>query len=593
MMKLFLCIFALSMLGCSEDGDSSTDAAAGHDAAAPQCQAEQWACSEDGTVLSVCADGQWQDVQCMTDQGKLCEEGQCVAPWRYGSPKWSDCPNEPEATTETLAAKAAAYDEIATRLHIHPQLKWIMSVVLDQVETDCPAGKSPPCYTSTVPESTATYNDVVQWRTGENDGLWNGLYMASLAYRYAVTQSKEALDTLRVILQGEVARMEITGVPGLFTRQFIPPNVPGISCPDEDDKYMVDEEKDDNRWVKIKDDGCVWVVDRTTQQWRATSHCGLDAYAGWCWLDNLSQDEYAGHMFGLGTVWELVDDPDIKKTAADLLEQVGLHLMQNSLTFVDWDGRATEHGKLYSTALVGAPGFLAVLAMDYVLMATVASGRQDLRDFYDNCLLQRGGEKTCLPWPLEKPVPYTDFTDMMLLFVPPEGCKSNFNNHSMLMSGLFSLIGFERDIATREALQNAFDTEVMRADDPKAGLKQLNSWYNFMWAAHKRLGPGSDGPAYEAVEQAICMLKQFPASQSTPDLDATVLYDHYCEGRLGDSMTKDPIPVVHRCPRTFLWWSNPFIRRTCTGQDWVIRMPADYLLAYWMGRYYGFIDEQL
>jgi len=529
----------------------------------------------------------------MVEEGRVCEEGECVEPWRYGAPEWSTCPDEGNGTTESLAEKAAYYDEIAPRLHIHPDLKWIMSINLAQLEVPCPPGKDAPCYDSGVPEAIATHEDVVQWHTGENDGLWNALYMASQAYRFAVTDSPAALENLRLTMEGEVTRMEITGVPGIFTRQFIPPNIPGIGCPAEDKEYEVDVEKDDNQWVKIEEDGCVWVVDNQTQQWTGTTHCGLEKYAGWCWLDNVSQDEYAGHMFGLGAIAMLVNDPEIRATAVDLIEQVGEHLMVNHLTFVDWDQRITEHGLMYPTSMADPPGYLALLSMDYVLMAAVVSGRADLMEFYNQCLLQSGGPAECLPWPLEKPVPFTDYTNTLLHFMGSDGCKSNFNNHAMLHSGMFSLIWFEWDPAMREFVQNVFDVGVMRAENPKAGLNQLNTWYNFMWAAHKKLGPLSDGPAYEAVEEGICQLKQFPASKSQSQKNPADLYPHYCEGRLGNSLAEFAIPVKDRCASGFTWWSNPFGRHSCSEAPWVIRHPSDYLLAYWMGRYYGFIPEEL
>ena len=124
-------------------------------------------------------------------------------------------------------------------------------------------------------------------------------------------------------------------------------------------------------------------------------------------------------------------------------------------------------------------------------------------------------------------------------------------------------------------------------------LKQRNTWYDFVWAAQKRLGPGSDGPAYDAVEDGICSLKQFPASKMVPTRRPSDLYPHYCDGRLGGSMTEHPIPVADRCPRTFLWWSAPYSRENCVETPWMFRHPADYLLVYWTGRYYGFIGEEM
>ncbi len=553
-------------------------------------------CSADAHVLRTCAGGVWVESDCFAGEGWLCEDGACVEPWRYGAPAWSTCPDEPLATPETLAEKAANYDDLAMRLHVHPTLKWLNDVQLQRVEVDCPDGATPPCYGPVAPESEASWEHVASWRSGENDGLWNGLYLAALAYRYAATHDPDALAALRVIMEGEVTRMRITGVSGLFTRQYVPPGVAGIDCPAADASYTTDVEKDDNRWVQIREDGCVWVIPHDTGVWTKSEHCGLDAYAGWCFLDNVSQDEYAGHMFALGTVAKVVDDEAIRQTAVDLLEEVAVHLMENDMAFVDWDGRLVEHGRLYPTSFTDAPGFAAVLGYTYVQMGAYLTGRDDLDTFRRECLLQETGMGRCLPWQTETGKAFTEWLHLPLLYVGIDDCKTNFNNVSMLLAGYHTAIWFERDPAVRALYQDALDRYVMR--DPVARIPAItygNAWYNFIWAANKALGPTTDGPALDAVEDAICSLRQFPASQARPTRRPSEDPDHphFCDGRLGGSMAEHPIPVAERCPGTFLWWSSPFDRRDCAADPTVIESPADYLLAYWMGRYYGFIPAEL
>jgi hypothetical protein len=515
-------------------------------------------CSADGYVAIECKLGAPVETACMREKGQLCENGACVQPWAFGSPVFTTCDGVAGGTVETLAQKAAYYDEVATRLHIHPTLKWVMSGTLKKVEVECVGDAIPPCYA--IPdEKTVTYNDVARWHTGENDGLWSAMYLTSQAFRYAVTRSDDALATIRLLLDGEVTRMKITGVTGLFTRQFIPPNVPGIACPDPEASklaYKTDIEKDDNQWVQIRDDGCVWTVNRDTLEWEASTHCGLDEYKGWCWLDNVSQDEYAGHMLALGAIYKLVDQPDVQQKVKDLLAQVSDHLVRNELYFVDWDGRQTEHGKLHAYSFADTPGFLAAMSMDYILLGAVASGREDLRKYYNDCLLQVNGQ--CDGWPYPDEGPYQDFLNQMLLYVGEEGCGSNYNNFGMVFTSLHNLIWFETNPAIREIVQESFDKYFMReADQPRALIVQKNPWYDFGWAAFKRLGPGSDGPAIKAVDEGICSLKQFPASKVIKAKDSSSMYPHYCQQRLGGSATEFPVPVGDRCVETFEWWSDP------------------------------------
>lgn len=52
----------------------------------------------------------------------------------------------------------------------------------------------------------------------------------------------------------------------------------------------------------------------------------------------------------------------------------------------------------------------------------------------------------------------------------------------------------------------------------------------------------------------------------------------------------DPFPVEERCVTGFRWQSRPY--EICGGDDATFEYPGeDYLVAYWMGRWFGFLSE--
>ena len=555
-------------------------------------------CSDDAYAATACESGEWKRVECMRDFGMLCDSGECVEPWRYGSPAWPKAEDEPRSTKESLAEKAAYFEEQAVRLHLHPKLKWINPVVLPCAKADCAPGQNPPCLDCSKAEpqeEMATWRDVESWLSGENDGLWNALYTAAQAFKYAVTRDEQTLKNIKLLLEGEVTRMKITGVPGLLTRQYVMPGIPGLSAPEDLSHYTVDADKLNNKWVRIGDEGCVWSVDPATMQWQKSDHCGLEEYAGWKWLDNVSKDEYSGHMFMLAALSQLVEDEEVRATVADMAGQVGAHMVRNGMDFTDWDGRVTEHGKIRAGVMDDFVGFNAAMALSFIKVAHAASGNEKLDKWYRDCLLQKSGKVVCIKGKNEPARDYTKYLPTNGFFRGFEGCYSNYNGVSMHMLSLFDLIWLERDPELKEIYQQTLDADVMRAEgQPRAVINQNNAWFDFMWAAMKRVGPGSDGHAYGAVDNGIRMLKQFPARKRLQEIKCPPdKCKPYCEDRAGRQTGNYARPIAERCVRHFVWWGDPYGLGDCEADPRIVQPPQDYLLAYWMGRYFGFISEDM
>lgn len=565
---------------------------------AADCAGGEWKCSGDAYKLMRCEGGAWKSTECMSAEGKLCEAGACVDPWRYGSPAWKTPQTDPLDTPETLAEKARYFEDEAARLQLNPKLKWITGVTLKCKPVACAPGQNEPCEDCSqpaAPEETATMNDVQRWDTHENDGLFSALYLAAEAFRYAVTRDPRALDMIRILLDGEKIRMKITGVPGIFTRQYIPPDVPGIACPDDPLQYTRAADSSPNTWLKVDAKGCVQYYDANSKTWISTKPCGLEEFAGWCWLDNVSKDEYSGHMFALGAVLKLVDDPQSKAIAADLLTQVANHLIKNKMDFLDWDGIVTPFGHIHALAGDDYYGFNAAMALDFIKLGAAASNDPKFTAWYDDCLLQKRGRRDCMKTLLEAPMPYTKHLPACGIYIGDEGCRMNYNNNSMHMLSLHNLIWFEHDPKLREIYQKSLDEDVFRAKgQPRALMFHNNAFFDIIFAAQKRLGPGSDGPAYDAVQNAVAMLRQMPARGFAHEVDCPPdKCKPYCKDRFNDDLGQFPRTAAQMCPGYFIWWDDPYTLISCKENKRFISTPTGFLLPYWMARYYGFITAYM
>jgi hypothetical protein len=562
------------------------------------CDAGARVCSDDAYTLNECKNGTWETIACLGERGMLCDKGECVPPPEYGSPQWPSAVDEPRATKATLAEKEKYYDEESARLMINPKLKWATNVYLPCRKVACKPDQKPPCEDcreTAIPEEKAAWKDVERWQHGDNDGLFGVLYLASQAFRYSVTKDPDALRIVKLLMDGETERMKITGVPGIFTRSYIPPNVKGISCPVNPEVYIPSENKDANMWVQVREDGCVWYVDAKTKQWTASKHCGLKEFAGYCWVDNVSKDEYSGHMFALNAVVKLVDDPEVQAEAKELLLQVGRHLVTNELHLIDWDGRPTQFGKFIPFSMSDYAGFNAAMALSYMSTITQATNDPVITKFYNSCMLHKGSKKGCPTSFKLMNKKFDDYLDMAGMYIGPEGCRANYNNISMHMLSMFSLIWNERDPKLREKYQRSLDVDVFRAPgQPRALVNHNNPFFDIIWASQKRLGPGSDGPAYERIENAIRMLRQFPERKYSYDVECPPDKCHeYCLNRFDRPVSNYPRQVAEMCMNTFIWWWDPYNLGSCKQNKSIVYLPSDYLLSYWMGRYFGFIKPDM
>jgi len=301
-------------------------------------------------------------------------------------------------------------------------------------------------------------------------------------------------------------------------------------------------------------------------------------------------------MAALGAVGKLVDDPEVQQMTLDLLDQIGRHLLQTRMQITDWDGRVTEHGRLWAYAMDDYPGFNAAMALSFIKVIAELTGESDYNDWYHNCLLQESGKWDCIEQLLEIPRPYSEHLEMASLYLGSGSCKSNWNNFSMHFQSMNNLIWFEHDPDLRAIYQNSLEVDVFNPPDvDKPLIDQHNTWFDFMYAAHKSLGPGSDGPAFDVVEDGIRMLRQYPARKVQAELvcppEVCVVSD--CSDRFDRPLGENPREIADRCLGRFMWWGNPYSLGDCSADPRTVVSPADYLVTYWMGRYFGFISEDM
>jgi uncharacterized protein (TIGR03437 family) len=138
------------------------------------------------------------------------------------------------------------------------------------------AGVLDPVFASATSEQVTGYT-----RCGDS-ALWTGAYLAAEAFRYKVTQSADALNSVKRALTALQFLINITA-DNRLARCAVPNNSPYASG-------IQNEE----------------------------SHNTIHQNGDWFWVDNTSRDQVVGVFFGFGVAYDLVDDADVKSTISDL-----------------------------------------------------------------------------------------------------------------------------------------------------------------------------------------------------------------------------------------------------------------------------------
>jgi hypothetical protein len=361
-----------------------------------------------------------------------------------------------------------------------------------------------PIFTAPDSEQVAGYT-----RCGDS-AIWTGHYLAAEAYRYKVTRDPGALANAWSALTGLRLLVNVTGT-NLLARCAVP-------VESEFAEGILSEEQTHG------------------------VHIGNVDQRGYFWIGNTSRDQYFGVFFGLAAAWDLIDDPAMPPTIADLVWRMLDFLQQHDWTVVMPDGR----------------------------VSTTFLGRADQR----LTLLQIG--RHVLPWRFGSDYSWSAFVHSYLVLAPigievldPYESYFKFNLDTI---NLYNLIRLENNPTRRAFYRKAYDILRNTTDDHR------NAFFNMV--DHALNGPDARRDQ-ETVQLLEAWLKR-PRRDFYVDLTAQFGFcgDRACE----------PIPVELRTPTDFLWQRSPF-QLSGGGDGFIESAGIDYILPYWMARYYGVILE--
>ena len=449
-------------------------------------------------------------------------------------PTWSTCPEHEGGMT--LAEKAAYLDALLPAQH-HPD-GLLRSVTLDNDG-----------------QVTALHNL-------PSTGLWTAMYLASQSLRYAVTGDPVAQENAGRAAEGLHHLTKVTGVPGLYGRSYVRP-------------------------------GFVYAGDvSASPSWHASDAPG---YEGWYFNHDVSKDTMDGIMFGYGVALEHLDDPAILGTIRGDVAAFAQHLLDNGLQIIDWTGVVTEHGKMYYSALDDFPGFNALLVTSWLRTALTESGDLGLEHIYYDCLFRRGDRTDCPPFDPLDLGSYMDAIEASLAMYMSD-CQTSYDHFDMVFHAIYPMLRREADPDLLPRLMDVLEDDLWNPSDPTLDPPfrvSTHSLYIFLYGGLSGKAPGEDLLLDAAVHDGVCTLRRMPHDRADVDVPKGT-QETACLNRMGDPNAAEIIPVEERRYDNYIWRLDPYeIPQGYTAVPGYVHTGEDWLLAYWVGRYHGFIDAEL
>ena len=250
----------------------------------------------------------------------------------------------------------------------------------------------------------------------------------------------------------------------------------------------------------------------------------------WIWVDNTSRDQVVGAFFGLGVAFDLVDDPAVKAGASDLATRLIGFISRHQ-----W----SPNDDICSTFQLRPEELQTLLQVArHVNPANTVSG------------------------------PF---------LVPPVGTAVAFDVQSNSSYFKFNLdyMSFYHLVRLQDNGDNRSAYVTLR----NYTASHQNAFFNMIDRALRGPDAARDAETRALLDQWLLR----PRRDFTVDVSSKVA--------VCGSEACQPVPVALRPPATFLWEVDPF-HLTGGGSGIIENAGVDYILPYWMARYYGVINER-
>ncbi len=391
--------------------------------------------------------------------------------------------------------------------------------------------------------------DVATWEPedDDNDGGYTAVYLAMESFRYAATKQPEALANAKRTFNALRFLQTVTDTPGFIARTVVPSDWTRM--------HDSNEEVSDAEWAvrRVEDPRSK----RVPVRWRRSKD------GRWLWKGDTSSDEITAHLFGYLFYFDLAADEADKARVRDQVCRIVDHIVDNGYVLKDLDGAHTRWGVWAPERLNHDPdwaaeaGINSVEILSYLKLAHHVSGVAKYQEHYLRLLDEHHYRANVVRAKVLNPARRTHIDDDLLAFAWP------------------ALLLCEKDPGLLALYRRGLESwhEAVRPDH--------TPFFEFLYAALTGHRDNLETSVRFLRDQPLDLVRWTVDNSRREDLRLVRVPE------LEEIQTDRLLPPSERgVPRTD---ENPW--RAVQGDGGQTESDGVFwLLPYWMGRHYGFLQ---
>ncbi len=362
----------------------------------------------------------------------------------------------------------------------------------------------------------------------DNDGLWSALYLGALCFKYKTTGDEAAKEQAGKTMKALIKLQNLTGISGFPARSYRRPG--------------------EHRFG----DG--------HHEW----HRVTDEIGELEWKGETSSDELVGHYFAAAYYSDMLASEEEKKEIAESIKRVTDHLIENGYTLCDTDGLPTTWAHFGPQELndqemwCWEKGINSLELVAFMRITEHLTGEKKYGDIAEELIRKH-------------------HYGMNLLMYKRYDSYANHIDDLLGILSIMPLLEYEKNPDMRRYL-----------------LLALRRHYNYEKIEHYPLYAFTLSlytGGHTNIEECIETLEDYSLDLLDYKTDHTIRPD--VEVNYGPVEFGDGPQALHALPADERVLGCLSYEAFCLkgGYDTRYVEPSEWLLNYWMGRYYGFIEE--